>query len=153
MRLEFPLSRPRTESGMVDLWALRAQAVEPGACATPSMNLAHLIMVLFVDLFWDAEAIYGTTSKLRSSRRHSFCSDFDFGLSLQEGSPTRRKRTLRTCVRHRYADQETQGTAMGIRRSWHGPIAVWHAHPQVWHGLGPTPLSAVMNAAKRVGTM
>lgn len=64
LRLEFPLSRPRTESGMVDLWALHAQAVEPGACATPSMNLAHLMMVLFVDLFWDAEAIYGTTSKL-----------------------------------------------------------------------------------------
>lgn len=121
---------------MVDLWALRAQAVEPGAGATPSMNLAHLIMVLYVDLFWHAEAIYGTTSKLRSSRRHSFCSDFDFGLSLQEGSPAQRKRTLRTCVRHRYADFEAAGTAMGFRGCWRDLIPVWHAHPQVWHGLG-----------------
>lgn len=44
---------------MVDLRALRAQAIEPGACVTPSNNLANLILVPTQDPFLDTEAIMG----------------------------------------------------------------------------------------------
>jgi len=138
LRFEFPLSMPRTERGMVDLLALRAQAVELGTCATPSNDLVRLTMVHVEDLFWDAIAIHGIPSNLRSSRRHSFCTDFDFGLSLQKGSPSRRDRTLRTCVFHRYAKQVIPVMARLLRHYLSLVLLNW----LVWHAIGCRRLSA-----------
>jgi hypothetical protein len=129
---------PRTERGMVDLWALRAQAAEPGTCATPPSDLVRLIMVHIKDLFWDARAIHGIPRNLRSSRRHSFCTDFDFGLSLQKGSPSRRDRTLRTCVIHRYARQVNPVMAWLLRHYLILVLSDW----LVWHAIGCRSLGA-----------